>query len=361
MIRFKCGQCGKSLKASVSTAGRRAKCSGCKAIVRVPVWCEVSESISSEHPNHSSTTKNVQCDNSQKFSFNCQCGKVIKTDSSNAGRKAKCKQCGCVLLVPSLGPHANSDRMGSWAVTPNQGVGKTQSGDGGGVFAKLGEDSPPNSARIEPDDKFRQGLNRALVLLTDSIHKFYRWERTEATHRQKSLIGGSLIIVALFAMSAGLSLVGFLILATGILFLVRAHLLFQAAQTGTNSKSNIGDHLAKTGRPMSAMDQFSRSQPRAHKTQVENAALGMIVFLFSTFFLCCGCPMVFLDSIGGSSTTSTRSSPRSSIVFDDEPTIDDIHYEQFRRDMVREGLDPDMQSENEVRVFNKILRDAGEW
>ncbi len=41
--------------------------------------------------------------------------------------------------------------------------------------------------------------------------------------------------------------------------------------------------------------------------------------------------------------------------------IDDIHYDAYSRDMERQGLDPKMQSEAEVRAVNKLLRDKGKW
>ena len=44
-----------------------------------------------------------------------------------------------------------------------------------------------------------------------------------------------------------------------------------------------------------------------------------------------------------------------------QKTIDDIHYEAYRRDMEQLGLDPDMQDEDDIRAFNKILRDKGLW
>lgn len=44
-----------------------------------------------------------------------------------------------------------------------------------------------------------------------------------------------------------------------------------------------------------------------------------------------------------------------------EQIIDDIHYEAYRRDMERMGLDPDMQPEAQVRALNKVLRKNGMW
>jgi biopolymer transport protein ExbD len=40
MIRFKCEQCGKSLKATPEQAGAKFKCSGCGAVGRVPRWTD---------------------------------------------------------------------------------------------------------------------------------------------------------------------------------------------------------------------------------------------------------------------------------------------------------------------------------
>jgi|GEM_PF-3124964 len=55
---------------------------------------------------------------------------------------------------------------------------------------------------------------------------------------------------------------------------------------------------------------------------------------------------------------TSRNSSRST---SSSKTIDDIHYDAYRRDMERLGLNPDMQSEAEVRAVNKFLRDRGMW
>jgi hypothetical protein len=62
------------------------------------------------------------------------------------------------------------------------------------------------------------------------------------------------------------------------------------------------------------------------------------------------------SKIDSSASSDPSPSPRQPL---NKTIDDDIHYEAYRRDMEREGLNPDMQSEAEVRALNKLLRDKG--
>jgi TM2 domain-containing membrane protein YozV len=73
-------------------------------------------------------------------------------------------------------------------------------------------------------------------------------------------------------------------------------------------------------------------------------------------------PTRYHDGRHQTEKASTSSGYRSHVTdAEKRKTIDDIHYEAYRSDMEREGLNPDMQSEAEVRALNKVLRDAGQW
>lgn len=120
------------------------------------------------------------------------------------------------------------------------------------------------------------------------------------------------------------------------------------------------EKAAAEQRRQAQSEQFLSESPKpiAHASKPDAASLSGFILLCTIVF-CCGCPVLLGVGRGPSGSSSSPSydiSPKQST-----PSIDDIHYEAYRRGMEAEGLDPDMQSEAQIRAVNKILRDAGQW
>ena len=120
------------------------------------------------------------------------------------------------------------------------------------------------------------------------------------------------------------------------------------------------EKAAAEQRRQAQSEQFLSESPKpiAHASKPDAASLSGFILLCTIVF-CCGCPVLLGVGRGPSGSSSSPSydiSPKQS-----SPSIDDIHYEAYRRGMEAEGLDPDMQSEAQIRAVNKILRDAGQW
>ena len=130
----------------------------------------------------------------------------------------------------------------------------------------------------------------------------------------------------------------------------------------------------KHAAPQNAATPNAGFSPNGSRSSTQNAGNAAGMLLLGMMMLCCGCPLLIVGTGSAGSSGSSYSSPASysspsaysspsssSSYSSPSPSIDDVHYEAYRNDMKSLGLDPDMQSEAEIRAANKILRDAGQW
>jgi|GEM_PF-1515710 len=87
-IRFECHQCNKKLKVPVSQAGKKITCPECGTIV-----------TNKEIKSSGSLSGSLNTDG--KIEFPCgECGHVVQTPASQAGKKGRCPECQQVMLIP---------------------------------------------------------------------------------------------------------------------------------------------------------------------------------------------------------------------------------------------------------------------
>ncbi len=102
-IEFNCPQCTQQIRTPDATAGKRGKCPGCNAIVRIPAATEAAapQSAPAQPPAEAAETGPIE--------FFCSlCGQLVRTPRAAAGKKGKCPHCQGVMQIPLKSRSAKS-------------------------------------------------------------------------------------------------------------------------------------------------------------------------------------------------------------------------------------------------------------
>ncbi|MFP6601988.1 MAG: hypothetical protein VB862_05635 [Pirellulaceae bacterium] len=100
-IRFECHQCNKKLKVPVSRADKKITCPQCGAVV-------TNEEIKSSGSLSGILTTDG------KIEFPCgECGHVVQTPASQAGKKGRCPECQQIMQIPVPSINPSSQRTES--------------------------------------------------------------------------------------------------------------------------------------------------------------------------------------------------------------------------------------------------------
>ena len=147
MIRFTCPSCGRTLSVPASSAGKQSRCPGCNAVSQVPASRPKAavtprkETRAPAAPSPSPLTQ-FACPS---------CRKAVRVAASSAGSRAKCPHCGAVLLIPAApgsAPQAAAPYAGpSGGLTPlgpADGLTPLPSGGMDDLFSGLPDLSAPS-------------------------------------------------------------------------------------------------------------------------------------------------------------------------------------------------------------------------
>ena len=98
-IEFSCPQCTQLIRTPDITAGKKGKCPGCAAIVRIPA---ANEPLAAKTPVPAPKPQPVVEENETgPIEFFCSlCGQLVRTPRAAAGKKGKCPHCQGVLQIP---------------------------------------------------------------------------------------------------------------------------------------------------------------------------------------------------------------------------------------------------------------------
>lgn len=99
MIKFTCANCNKVLKVSSEHSGKKGRCPRCKNVLVVPhsnsSTVDISRDVKEESTGGPDAQKKTTID------FKCSmCEKVIEALESSRGKLKECPQCGCYVEVP---------------------------------------------------------------------------------------------------------------------------------------------------------------------------------------------------------------------------------------------------------------------
>jgi hypothetical protein len=99
-IAFDCPECGHTNHAPAAAAGRKGKCAGCKAVVRVPKE-EPDEDDPELQLAPKKAPKKAPKASGSGITFTCEyCAETISAPKSMAGSLFMCRECGERTLVP---------------------------------------------------------------------------------------------------------------------------------------------------------------------------------------------------------------------------------------------------------------------
>jgi hypothetical protein len=122
MIRFACPHCQKKLAIKDESAGKKARCTGCKEIVVVPGAPAAAPKAAPPQPSVeeleaaaaaalSDEPPPVEEKKDPQFiEFECpMCGEALKLDAELAGKKSSCPECRRIIKVPELVKQVKKD------------------------------------------------------------------------------------------------------------------------------------------------------------------------------------------------------------------------------------------------------------
>ena len=122
-IEFKCQSCQQDVTTPDEAAGKKGKCPHCGEVMRIP---ELSRSSPLNSPQAAAPSKPAATPaaSSGGIEFSCpQCGNVVNTPASAAGKKGKCPHCGVVMSIPMASQRGAAKAAGASGI---RSAGKPQ-------------------------------------------------------------------------------------------------------------------------------------------------------------------------------------------------------------------------------------------